>query len=264
MPRKMPAFQFYVGDWLKCPELSVVSPAARGVWIDLLCLMWESEDRGKLVSGGKPWTDKEIVAAVRGNPRVVQAALERLTFCQVCERDVNGALTCRRMVREEKTRVAGRGRVRKHRTGADVTVEKQNCNTASSSSVSTTNQPTRASPAVVGGLVGGGLADKDSQDPVIEALTRAGVAKRNRLTLADLPGLTAEIIDRVDWKVRFGRGDTGAVVDALKAESERILAKGRVVEKRKVDDGPERERLKTLYAKAEAEERVRHAEVDHE
>ncbi len=102
------------------------------------------------------------------------------------------------------------------------------------------------------------------QNPVIEALTRAGVAKRNRLTLADLPGLTAEIIDHVDRKVRQGGGGTGAVVEQIRVESDAFLAKGRVVEKRKVDDGPERERLKTLYAKAEAEERVRRAEVDHE
>ncbi len=108
-----------------------------------------------------------------------------------------------------------------------------NDSSSPSPSPSTTNQPTRASPD--GGLVGDALMQKNdnSQDPVIEALTRAGVAKRNRLELAALPGLTAEIIDRVDQEVRQGRGGTGAVVEQIRVESEAFVAKERVVEKRK-------------------------------
>ncbi len=45
---KPPAFQFYVRDWLSDPELQSASASSRGIWINALCYMWESRDRGKL------------------------------------------------------------------------------------------------------------------------------------------------------------------------------------------------------------------------
>ncbi|MBW2066995.1 MAG: hypothetical protein JRJ03_18965, partial [Deltaproteobacteria bacterium] len=43
---KPPAFQFYVRDWLSDPQLRLASPSTRGIWIDLLCFMWEAPERG--------------------------------------------------------------------------------------------------------------------------------------------------------------------------------------------------------------------------
>ena len=45
---KAPAFQFYVKDWLSDPLLRMASHSSKGIWIDLLCFMWESPERGKL------------------------------------------------------------------------------------------------------------------------------------------------------------------------------------------------------------------------
>jgi hypothetical protein len=45
---KLPAFQFYPGDWLKDPQLSICSPATRGIWIDLLCAMHELRKGGEI------------------------------------------------------------------------------------------------------------------------------------------------------------------------------------------------------------------------
>src|SRR5690242_4288851 len=39
---KLPAIQFYTGDWKKDPELSACSPATRGIWVDLLCAMHDN------------------------------------------------------------------------------------------------------------------------------------------------------------------------------------------------------------------------------
>lgn len=47
---KAPAFQFYVKDWLSDPLLQQASPISRGVWINLLCYMWEADKRGMLES----------------------------------------------------------------------------------------------------------------------------------------------------------------------------------------------------------------------
>ena len=41
-----PAFQFYAGDWVKNVKLRRCSYAARGAWIDVLCLLHDSEEYG--------------------------------------------------------------------------------------------------------------------------------------------------------------------------------------------------------------------------
>jgi hypothetical protein len=48
---KLPAFQFYPGDWRKDPNLCRCSHAAKGVWIDMICLMHSDSKIGMYVSG---------------------------------------------------------------------------------------------------------------------------------------------------------------------------------------------------------------------
>lgn len=75
--QKQPAFQFYPGDWLKDPALSLCSIEARGCYIDLLCVLHEMEFRGvfrikneaisiekisKFSRGAKPKHVKELIA----------------------------------------------------------------------------------------------------------------------------------------------------------------------------------------------------------
>lgn len=55
---KRPAFQFYPGDWRKNARLRRCSPAARGVWVDVMCLMHDSDEYGVL-----RWPLKEIAQA---------------------------------------------------------------------------------------------------------------------------------------------------------------------------------------------------------
>lgn len=43
-----PSFQFYPGDWLRNAKLRRCSMAARGAWIDVLCLLHDSEEYGVL------------------------------------------------------------------------------------------------------------------------------------------------------------------------------------------------------------------------
>jgi hypothetical protein len=45
---KAPAFQFYVKDWRTDANLRRCSPAARGVWMDVLCLLHDSDEYGVL------------------------------------------------------------------------------------------------------------------------------------------------------------------------------------------------------------------------
>jgi hypothetical protein len=49
-----PWFKFYPASWRSDPALRTCSISARGLWIDLLCLMHESEPAGYLLLNGRP------------------------------------------------------------------------------------------------------------------------------------------------------------------------------------------------------------------
>ena len=45
---KLPYIQFYTGDWIKDPNLSMCLPSTRGIWIDMLCAMHENGRTGQV------------------------------------------------------------------------------------------------------------------------------------------------------------------------------------------------------------------------
>src|SRR5579884_1019511 len=147
LANKLPAFQFYPGDWLKDPNLRRCSKAAKGVWIDMMCLMFECEDRGILASGGVPWTKEEISAAIGGDHAENLACIEELLRKGVVSLTKLGAISNRRMVRDEEMRANHRARQHKYRKSlqinkngdADVThdVTRVSHPSSSSSSLST-------------------------------------------------------------------------------------------------------------------------------
>lgn len=139
---------------MKDPNVRRCSPAARGVWMDMLCLAFECEDRGVLASGGQPWTDAEISAAVTGPTDVVLSCISELLSKGVCGRNKSGAIFSKRMVRDEKERTIWRQRQKKHRDTkevchADVTLSSRPSSSSSSSSKTTTTPP--LSPPTSGG-----------------------------------------------------------------------------------------------------------------
>jgi hypothetical protein len=97
-------FPFYPAAWLQDPELSRCSESARGVWIDLICLMFESDERGVLVSCGDAWTVDDAARALRGDFHVCLSSVQELLRCGVLRRRKDGAMYCSRMVREEELR----------------------------------------------------------------------------------------------------------------------------------------------------------------
>jgi len=116
---KLPGFFFYCGDWLKDPALRRCSPAARGVWIDMLCLMFECEDRGVLSAGGVPWSDEEVAAAVSGDTTANLACICELIAKGVADRNSSGAIFSRRLVRDEGTRQGNKERKRNSRASEE-------------------------------------------------------------------------------------------------------------------------------------------------
>ena len=152
---KSPAFQFYPGDWRRDTQVQMASMSTRGVWIEMLCCMWDAPERGKLVgtigeiSRLIGCDGLELVEALRQIERLKIGNVEGLECYKnvTCNADVtkcNGVVTVinRRMYREETTRKQTRKRVSKHREEK----KKQDCNadvtppSSSSSSISSSKE----------------------------------------------------------------------------------------------------------------------------
>jgi len=125
---KMPAFQFYPGDWMKDPCVRRCSHAARGVWVDMLCLMFECSPRGVLGTGSSVWSVDDVTAAVGGNADVTRKAIVELVEKCVCSVDERGAFYSRRMVRDEEDRKSTKVRVAKHRKNGKENISNGSCN----------------------------------------------------------------------------------------------------------------------------------------
>lgn len=137
---KLAFMKFYIGDWIK--DTRALSLEARGAWIDLLCLMWDSPDRGRITLTIKKLsrylgTDEQETASVIQElieSRVLDAEVthdlrqERLDFSEGDSvtplrsryKNVTGmlqevTLTSRRMLREEKRINNNRLRQQKYR-----------------------------------------------------------------------------------------------------------------------------------------------------
>ncbi len=139
---KLPAFQFYTGDWLKDPQLSMCAPSTRGIWIDLLCAMHENNRSGQITG-----TTEQLVRLCRCTSVDLVVAIEELKVTKtanVTERNGFVTVICRRMNREYKERNNTYLRVIKCRgktvCNADETDLKRKCNNASSSSSSSSKE----------------------------------------------------------------------------------------------------------------------------
>lgn len=93
-----PWMKFYPSDWRADPALRMCSIAARGLWMEMLCLMHEAEPRGTLRVNGRPLTDRQIGTLAGCD---VGELLSELEEAGVFSRDDEGTIYSRRMMRDE-------------------------------------------------------------------------------------------------------------------------------------------------------------------
>lgn len=104
--QKLPAFMFFTGDWMKDPALRSCSSGARGLWIDMLCLMFESDRRGYLQTRTAQPPTLEQLSRMTGNCDTVEVSrwLQELEDSGVVSKSPHGVYFSRRMVRDEHKR----------------------------------------------------------------------------------------------------------------------------------------------------------------
>ncbi len=110
---KRPAFQFYPADWIKDPDLQMCSMSTIGIWINLICRMWEAKEQGK-VRG----TKEEIC-------QIVGCTISELAlffddnnfhkFANVTKRNKKVTIINRRMYKDYIERESVKKRVSRHR-----------------------------------------------------------------------------------------------------------------------------------------------------
>lgn len=110
--KKMSWFKFYPHDWSGDRKLHMCSIGARGLWIEMLCVMHEAEPYGHLLTDGRPVTVRQI-AALAGIPQAECGKyLAELESAGVYSRTEQKGIYSRRMVRDrakaEKDRENGK------------------------------------------------------------------------------------------------------------------------------------------------------------
>ena len=101
---KRPSFQFYPHDWMSDIKLRSVSVQARGLLIDLMCIMHQAEPYGTLCLSKKPIKTQAICSSICLDFASYEVLLNELLEEKVLHRDENGIIYSKRMVHDEHVR----------------------------------------------------------------------------------------------------------------------------------------------------------------
>lgn len=101
--------KMYWTDWRADPALRMCSPAARGIWADLLSLMHEADPYGYLLVKGRPVTPRGLSGLLGGSETDMIAHLEELRENGVFSETPEGVIYSRRMVRDAEKSDEGYG-----------------------------------------------------------------------------------------------------------------------------------------------------------
>lgn len=103
-----PWMKFYPRDWRGDQALRVVSLAARGLWMEMLCIMHEASPYGHLMVGNQP-VEVGVLARLAGtSAEEVQALLVELQTARVFRRTRAGVIYSKRMTDDHKRSIVGR------------------------------------------------------------------------------------------------------------------------------------------------------------
>ena len=95
-----PWLKFYPSDWRSDPRLRLCSLEARGLWMELVCLMHEAEPYGHATMSGAPLTDRQLGALAGVSAKDAARLLGELDQAGVFSRTDGGVIFSRRMVRD--------------------------------------------------------------------------------------------------------------------------------------------------------------------
>lgn len=101
---KLPFIKFFPADWLSDEKLRACSLEARGLWIDLVCMMHKNDRRGYLQLNGSPVTPEQIARMTGCSAEQATRCIAELVSSGVASVLEDGTHYSRRMLREEQKR----------------------------------------------------------------------------------------------------------------------------------------------------------------
>lgn len=226
--RSDPWFKFYPSDWRAEPSLRAVSMAARGLWIEMLCLMHESEPRGHLLLNGRPVTDAQLGSLAGVPVNTAQELLGELEAAGTFSRTRAGVIYSRRMRKDTATSAKQRKNVSK-RWGNDPAQGPENKEENGIGNTKPDTKPIPKKPeardTIPNGIDAGPSPDLDKRawDEAVITLQRGGLGqqkakaffgkllKDNKLTARDLlPSLlNSQVIGTADPQAYLVRAAAG-------------------------------------------------------
>lgn len=93
-----PWMKFYPTDWRSDPALRMCTMAARGLWMEMLCIMHEAEPYGHLLVKGRPVEDIDLARMAGISLKECRKSLATLELHGVCSASESGTIYSRRMV----------------------------------------------------------------------------------------------------------------------------------------------------------------------
>ncbi len=96
--------KFFWADWLADANLRRCSAAARGVWMDMLCVAAQQTPVGFLSANGEPLSPSDVARIGALSEAEAAALIGELERNGVFSRDRKGRIYSRRMVRDERKR----------------------------------------------------------------------------------------------------------------------------------------------------------------
>lgn len=136
-----PWMKFYPRDWRGDQALRAVSIAARGLWIECLCIMHEAKPYGHLVLNGAP-VDGGTLARMTGiSVDEVSALLAELRQAGVLSVTGKGVVFSRRMTKDHARAQKGRKAANKRWSQASDDVEQSEAPNGSPNGSSITQKP---------------------------------------------------------------------------------------------------------------------------
>lgn len=100
--------KFWPQDWEGDVALRVVSLAAQGLWMRLLCAMHRSDPYGHLTMNGRPMSVRQVASLASISEREAGKLLKELENSGVFSRADDGVIFSRRLIRDRAVSEAGR------------------------------------------------------------------------------------------------------------------------------------------------------------
>lgn len=185
---RRPWFQFFPGDWMSDPGVRMSSLPARGLWLEMICIMHQASSPGYLEINGQPIDAERLANLVGARYDSVTEALQELLQNGVYDVDGRGCIYSRRMVRDEHKREGTRERVRRSRS-------KGQCNAPGNAPVTPDVTPLVTPPVTP---VKHGIPKPDP-DPKKNKSRTSGPPSDRAFVMADI--LIKIVTDRVKIKV---------------------------------------------------------------